>query len=151
GSLVWKAGARNAAKVVTTLSGFYNDVKNLIGYAGKANDPTVTTYINIAQYKTRGVSLNSNMIVKNLNASVGFAYTGRYNDYSETDKDLPDFKWSPEVNAIISYSFPKIGLDANMFYKFTGKLPYYQSATVNNQTVIQLVETAGYHWADFSV
>lgn len=151
GSLVWKAGTKNTAKFVTTFSGFYNDVKNLIGYAGKANDPTVTTYINISKFKTRGLSLNSNLIMKNLNASLGFAYTGRYNDYSETDKDLPEFKWSPEVNSIISYSFPKIGLDANIFYKFTGKLPFYQSATENNQTVIKLVETEGYHWADFSV
>lgn len=151
GSLVWKTATKNTAKFITTLSGFYNDVKNLIGYAGKANDPTVTTYINISKYKTRGVSINSNVIVKNLNASVGFAYTGRYNDYSETDKDLPEFKWSPEVNAVISYSFPKIGLDANIFYKFTGKLPFYQSVTENNQSVIKLVETEGYHWTDFSV
>ena len=151
GSVVWKAGRSSGVNVVTTLSGFFNDVKNLIGFAGKADDPTVTTYINISEYKTRGVSLNGNFLLKNLNATLGFAYTGRYNDYSDLDKDLPEFKWSPEANAVISYSFPKIGLDANLFYKFTGKLPYYQSLTENNQTVIRLVETEGYHWADLTV
>ncbi|MGC4037767.1 MAG: TonB-dependent receptor [Chitinophagaceae bacterium] len=151
GSVVWKANDKKAAKIITTLSGFYNNVNNLIGYAAKADNRTITTYLNISKYKTRGVSLNSNLLLKNLNASLGFAYTGRYNNYSETDKDLPEFKWSPEVNSVVSYTFSKIGLDATIFYKFTGKLPSYESVTENNQTFIRLAETAGYHWADITL
>ncbi|MFT3945561.1 MAG: TonB-dependent receptor [Agriterribacter sp.] len=151
GSVNWKKQLNKNTILSLILNGFYNDVNNLIGYAGKENNPAVTTFINISKYKTRGGALNGNLSYKNLTASLGFAYTGRYNEYVEEDKSLPEFKWSPEVNSFISYAFPKIGLDLNLFYKLTGKLPYYQSATTNNQTTYLLVQTSAYHWADFTV
>lgn len=151
GSINWKKQLNKDVVMSLILSGFYNDVNNLIGYAAKANDPTITSFINISKYKTRGGALNANLSYKNLMASLGLAYTGRYNEYAEEDKSLPEFKWSPELNTFISYAFPKIGLDLNLFYKVTGKLPYYQSVTTNNQTAYRLVQTSAYHWADFTV
>jgi len=151
GSLTWNAVRTKTVKLNTTLSGFYNDVSNMIGYAADAANPTVTTYVNIAKYKTRGGTLTGQLIAGNLDASLGFGYTGRYNEYSEIDKDLPSFKWSPEVTSIISYGFPKIGFSANLYYKFTGKLPYYQQVTDNGQTQIRLAETEAYHWADLTL
>lgn len=151
GSLTWNTVRTKTVKLNTTLSGFYNDVSNMIGYAADAANPTVTTYVNIAKYKTRGGTLTGQLIAGNLDASLGFGYTGRYNEYSEMDKDLPSFKWSPEITSIISYGFPKIGFSANLYYKFTGKLPYYQQVTENGQTQIRLAETEGYHWADLTL
>lgn len=151
GSLSWTAIRTPSMRFNTTLSGFYNDVTNMIGYAADAANPTVTTYVNIAKYKTRGGTLNGQLLAGNLDASLGFGYTGRYNDYSEFDKSLPTFKWSPEITSVVSYSFTKIGLSANVYYKFTGKLPYYQQVTENGQTQIRLAETEGYHWADLTV
>lgn len=152
GSVNWKKQLNKHTAASLILSGFYNDVNNLIDYAGKANDPTITTFINIRKYKTRGGTLNANLSHKKLSASLGFGYTGRYNEYAEEDKSLPDFKWSPEVNSMLSYTFSKIGLDVNLFYKLTGKLPYYQEVTNNNnQTEYRLVQTAAYHWADLSI
>ncbi|RYG48447.1 MAG: TonB-dependent receptor, partial [Chitinophagaceae bacterium] len=151
GSLTWNAIRKKQTRFNTTLSGFYNDVTNMIGYAADPANPTVTTYVNIAKYKTRGASLTGQLIAGNLDASLGIGYTGRYNDYSEVDKDLPTFKWSPELTSIVSYSFPKLGLSANIYYKLTGKLPYYQQVTENGQTEIRLAETEAYHWADFTL
>lgn len=151
GSLTWNTLRTSELTFKTVLSGFLNNVSNMIGFAGDANNPAITTYVNIAKYKSRGVSLTGNLNYKNLEASLGFGYTGRFNDYSTVDKELPSFKWSAEINSIISYSVPKIGMGLNLYYKFTGKLPYYQEATVNNQDVIRLVETKGYHWADLTV
>lgn len=151
GSLTWNALRTKSARINTTLSGFYNDVDNMISFAVDAANPQVTTYMNIDKYKTRGGTLTGQLMTGNLDASVGFGYTGRYNSYSETNKDLPSFKWSPEVSSIVSYSFPRIGLSANIYYKLTGKLPYYQEATENGQTVIRLAETDSYHWADFTL
>lgn len=151
GSLTWNAVRTKTIRFNTTLNGFYNDVSNMIGYAVDAANPTVTTYVNIANYKTRGGTLTGQLIAGNLDASLGFGYTGRYNEYSEMDKDLPSFKWSPEVTSIVSYGFPKIGFSANLYYKFTGKLPYYQQVTENGQIQIRLAETDGYHWADLTL
>lgn len=151
GSVNWKKKLNSTAVMSFVLSGFYNNVNNLISYAAKADDPTITSFINISKYKTRGGSLNGNFAYKNFTGSLGFGYTGRYNEYSEEEKSLPEFKWSPEVNSFISYSFSRIGLDVNLFYKLTGKLPYYQSVTENNQTTFRLVQTSAYHWADLTL
>ena len=55
--------------------------------------------------------------------------------------------WSAEANLNASYSFTKIGLDLNLFYKFTGKRPRY----VTSGPDIVLSEQEGYHMADFTV
>lgn len=151
GSVNWKKHLNKHTTASLILSGFYNDVSNRIEYAAKASNPRITSFINISKYKTRGGALNANLSYKKLTASLGFAYTGRYNEYSEEDKSLPDFKWSPEVNSMVSYTFSKIGLDVNLFYKLTGKLPYYQTVTNNNQTEYHLVQTDAYHWADLTI
>src|SRR5690606_27197391 len=76
---------------------------------------------------------------------LGFAYTGRYNQFMGTDQELPDFAWSPEVNSSVTYHFDE-RTTATLFYKYTGKTPLY---VLDGEEVI-LTETAGYHWADLS-
>jgi outer membrane receptor for ferrienterochelin and colicins len=56
-----------------------------------------------------------------------------------------------ETNAVIGYSFSKIGMDINLFYKFTGRLPYYEAVTINGTEEVRLMQTGGYHWADFTI
>ena len=141
---------KHGMKFSTVLSGFSNDVENMIDYSSDPNDP-VTTYININEYKTRGFNLENSFTLKNISAQLGFGYTGRYNNYIKADKDLPEFKWSPELTAKFSYTFAKCGLTANAFYKFTGKLPYYQELANAGGTEIRLLETASYQWADVTL
>src|SRR5690606_11423449 len=112
---------------------------------------TVFTYLNVARYKTRGLNIQNKIRHRHWEASLGAAYTGRYNDYSEEDKSLPEFKWSIELNSYTTYTFVKPGLTASLFYKYTGKLPSYQVAMVDGEQQVQLTEMAGYHWADLSV
>jgi outer membrane receptor for ferrienterochelin and colicins len=151
GSFSWRIMTNQKATLTATLSGFYNDVKNLIDFATSPNDPNIFNYQNIENYKSRGGNLAGLFNYKNLNASLGFGYTGRYNQFTEEDKSLPKFKWSTEVNSNIGYTFSKTGFNVNLFYKFTGNLPYYQLTTLNNQDVIVLAETEGYHWADLTL
>lgn len=151
GSVNWSVTQTKDTKLQLSLNGFYNDVENMISYAPDATDNTVTTYINIDRYKTRGFTVNGDYLQHALKANLGFGYTARYNQYHDAFDALPSFKWSPEVNATLSYSFTKIGMDANIFYKFTGKLPYYQLINNNGTEEARLVETNGYHWADFTI
>ena len=148
GSLNWKKETPGKVIYTTVLSGFYNDVKNLIDFAVSASDPNVFILTNVSNSKTAGANINSIAKYKQWNVSAGFGYTGFYNDYSASDGSLPQMQWSAEVTSVIGYSFSKIGLDANLFYKFTGKRPYY---AVNSNQEVVLTEQEGYHMADITV
>jgi len=146
-SLTWSKVEPKQVAYTTVLGVFYNDIKNLIDYAVSVSDPNVFQLTNIYNSKTGGVNINTLVKYKKWNGSVGFGAVGFYNDYSEADPSLPTLQWSPEVTANIGYSFSKIGLDANLFYKFTGKKPSYVQD--GNDVVESKLE--GYHMADFTV
>ncbi len=147
GSLSWKKTTPKELAYTTILGGFYNKVKNLIDYAVSASDPNVFVLTNVSNSKTAGVNLNTIAKYKQWNISVGAAYTGFYNDYAEADETLPQLEWSAEANSTIGYTFSKIGLDVNLFYKFTGKRPYY---AINTNQEVVLTEQKGYHLADLT-
>ncbi len=147
GSLNWKKVSPGQVAYTTVLGGFYNNVKNLIDYAISPNDPNIYTLTNIYSSKTAGVNLSTVVKYKEWNISVGGSYTGFYNSLSEEDASLPQLQWSAEANTAIGYSFSKIGLDANLFYKFTGKQPSY----VMQGSDIVLAEMKGYQMADITV
>lgn len=128
----------------TVLSGFYNDIRNKIDYAfADANTAVVS---NVSNSKTGGVNFSTIVKYRNWSLSVGAAYTGFYNIYTESDESLPQLQWSPEGNVSAGYTFSKIGLDANVFYKFTGKQPSY----VQSGQDILLSKLDAYHTADIT-
>lgn len=147
GSLSWKKITPKELVYTTVLGGFYNSVKNLIDYAVSASNPNIFVLTNVSNSKTAGINLGTIAKYKQWNVSVGASYTGFYNDYAEKDESLPQLQWSAEINSAIGFTFSKIGLDANLFYKFTGKRPYY--AVNSNQDVV-LTQQQGYHTADLT-
>lgn len=147
GSVTWKKVTAKQAAVSATANGFYNDVKDMIDYALSVNDPNVFILTNVSNSKTAGGSVAGTYAYKNWNLSLGGSYTGFYNIYSEDDKSLPTMQWSPEITSTISYNFKKIGLDANFFYKYTGKRPTY---ITDGQDVV-LTKLESYSWGDLTV
>lgn len=157
GSLTWQVMEKTQARLSSTLSGFYNDFNNRIDIAGNVDpaNPNEFYYININKYKTTGGTLENLLTWKNLQASLGFSYIGRYNDYYgdasyDNDKSLARFVWSPEINSNITYRFTKPGIRLGLFYKYTGTLPQYQLVTLNNQQTLVLGKIKGFHSADFT-
>jgi outer membrane receptor for ferrienterochelin and colicins len=147
GSLNWKKTTTKEVSYNIVLGGFYNNIKNLIDFAFSATSDTAIV-ANISNSKTAGANLLTSIRYKQWNISAGASYTGFYNDLSETDKSLPQLQWSAEANSTISYSFSKIGLDMNLFYKFTGKRPGY---VLNSNQEITQSRLKGYQMADFTV
>ncbi|SEJ77053.1 outer membrane receptor for ferrienterochelin and colicins [Dyadobacter sp. SG02] len=148
--LVWQAVSREGLRVSSTLGGFYNVFHDLIDTGFDPNDRTQTTYLNIHLFKTTGISLDNKIFWKNLQATLGATYIGRYNEFSESPEDfgqLPKFVWSTEVNANLLYTFKKVGATINLFYKFSGKRPVYEISDLAN---IHLAETQGFHMADLT-
>lgn len=148
GSLNYNTALKNDWVVNATLSGFYNDVENLIDFVFDASNPSLAIYGNVARSQTGGANLSGAFSNKAWNLGFGGSYTGFYNQYSEFDKDLPTLQWSPELNATIGYRFAKFGLDANFFYKYTGKRPGY---TTDATQKVVLTELERYHSADFTL
>lgn len=132
-SLNWKKIVTDKVVYTTVFSGFYNDVENLIFYAPSSTDPNVHVLTNISDSKTSGVQLQSVAKYKRFSIGIGASYVGFYNASSEEDKSLDKMMWSPEANLNIGASFPKIGADLNLFYKFTGKQYSYTYDNTNQK------------------
>lgn len=137
-------------KVTTAIGAFFNDVHDMINYGVKSGS-TVTSYINIDRYKTKGVTWNNAWRNRNWDLNAGFAYTGRYNQLHEDDNTTPAFQWSPEVTSTASYKTTNGGWTFSMYYKYTGRLPYPEIVTVNGESVINIAKMSAYQWADASV
>jgi len=151
GSVNWRWINRSGLKLNTLFNGFYNKVNNMISFATSPGNAAVTTYLNIDQFKSKGATLTNELLLKELTINLGLGYTGRYNSYVLQDAGLNKYNWSGEVTGLISKNFSKIGLTANLNYKYTGRLPYYQQVTAGNNEELRLVQTNGYHWADCSL
>lgn len=156
-SLSWTPAKSNAVLFTSTLTGFYNQFKNLINFAFDPANPTQYTTVNVDKFKTTGGTLENKITHKDLSVTVGFSYIGRYNQFSDVkdfdNENLPAFVWSPEINTNAIYVFKKIGTTLGLFYKYTGKKPGYATA-VNNTTgeeEVFLTKIAAFHWADFTV
>ena len=147
GSLNWSSTTKKGIYLNSTITGFYNNVKNLIDFAVSPTNTNEYVYTNIANSKTAGTYISNALKYKKWNAALGLAYTGFFNEFSESNSTLPTMQWSPEVNAAMGYSFSKIGLDLNIFYKLNGRKPYY--ALNSNQDVEQVIQK-GYQLADFT-
>ena len=153
GSLNWK-GTLNGEKVRQqklqtgiTLSGFYNDVSNMIDYLFvPGSDTAILT--NMLHSRTAGSTLSFSLRGKQWQLTTGGGATGFYNDYSATNSTLPSMQWSAEANASLSYRFVKAKLDLNLFYKFTGKRPYYSKDITGEIIPVYL---KSYHMADLTL
>jgi outer membrane receptor for ferrienterochelin and colicins len=147
-SLNYNKLLKNNTQINSAVSFFYNNIKNMIDYALDPRDVNIFILTNVNNSKNAGVTFSQNIIIKNLQVNIGGAYTGFYNDLYGTDKSLPELQWSPEINGSIGYTFSKIGLNANLFYKLNGKRPYY---TFNSAQEIVQAKQDGFQLADFTV
>jgi outer membrane receptor for ferrienterochelin and colicins len=149
--LAWQAATRPHFRLTSTLGGFYNIFNDLIDLALDPQNASRTTYLNVHLFKTTGFTIDNKLFTKHIQASLGGSYIGRYNQFSadpELYGELPQFQWSPEINANLLYTFTKIRAGVNLFYKYSGKRPNYESADLIN---INLAETEGFHTADLTV
>lgn len=151
GSLSWQLLSKQQLKLRSNIGGFYNQFRNFIGTAFDAANGSITTYLNIARYKTVGGTMENTLTYKNLQATLGFYYTGRYNQLKDEDATIPELSWSPELNSNLSYTIPKWKTTVSMFYKYTGKMPSYEYVTSGTSTTIRPTSISSYHTADFTL
>jgi outer membrane receptor for ferrienterochelin and colicins len=151
GSLSWQAVSRQQFKLKTVIGGFYNRFNNFIDVGTAENDATLTTYLNIGKYRTVGGSIDNTINYKNLQATLGFYYTGRYNQLNADDGTIPDLSWSPELNSNITYAITKWKSNISLFYKLNGVRPGYRYFTENGATHIRRVQVSAFQMADLTL
>ncbi len=150
GSWNWRV-VENRLAYTSVVGAFYNTIDNMIGYGQKPGNTLITTYLNIDKYKTKGLTWNNTVKYNSWEVNGGFAYTGRFNQLEESFNDLDEFVWSPEITTSTSYKIIKTGLSFLLYYKYTGKTPFYEIITENNNSVARLAEISAFQWADVSI
>jgi len=146
-----KVPTNSGVSMNVKVGGFYNEFENLIALGIDHNDQTVYTYVNVLKSRTSGGTLDNSVTWRNLKATLGGAYIGVYNQFNDYDQSVPSMVWTPEINSVITYSFPRIGLELSGFYKWTGSRQTYQlfTETDGSQQVGQ-GKISSFQWADFT-
>jgi len=151
GSLSWQTSNNDALKIRSTVGGFYNYFDNMIAIGFDPANRALSTYLNIAKYKTTGGTFESTLNFKNVQAKAGFSYTGVYNEFTESGYTPPGYTWYPEINSSILYSIKAIKTELSLFYKYNGKLPVYELTNVSGVQTVTLAERAAFHTGDFTI
>ncbi|WP_238430385.1 TonB-dependent receptor plug domain-containing protein [Chitinophaga agri] len=153
GSLSWQAIQDAPMRLGVTATGFYNHFNNRIDLAA-INGSDTSTYVNVSKFKTTGATLSAVLNWKELQLNAGFSYIARYNQFADDEQynkeyPSPEFVWSPEVNANVTYRFSKLGAALNLSYKFNGERPAYEEVTTTSAPAfIHEIRTEAFHQAD---
>ncbi|UII19672.1 TonB-dependent receptor plug domain-containing protein [Fulvivirga ligni] len=139
-------------RVKTTVSGFYNYIKNRIGYiTPQENNPDqATTYQNISEYKTTGGSFSTQWQHSNLSVSAGFSYIGTYQNLN-LSYDVPQFLFGTQLTGSFEYRLPKPELSFSLFYNYNGKSKGYNLVEEGEEMVPRLQSRDAYHFLDLTV
>lgn len=155
GSVNWTGVPVNNIAYSASLGGFFNDFNNQIDFALSASGNNQYSYFNVNKAKTTGLTLESKLSWKKLDAAAGFSYIGFYRKlYDDKDYimiDNKEYLWSPELTASVSYAADMIKTKFSLFYKYTGSRPQYVTGTTTTgQDALYIANTAAYHLADLT-
>lgn len=139
---------QESVQLSSTVTGFYNNVDNMIGYGVKPGNTSITTYINVDKFKSKGLTWVNTLKHKNLDVTAGFGYTGRYNELAGEQEQGTGFVWAPELNSSITYSLSRLRSSISIYYKYTGKTPFY---IFDVDGTVGLNEAEAFHWADINL
>lgn len=145
--------------ITTSLTGFYDDVKNQIALAlgdstlvppGSAQSPPYM-YTNIGRSRFFVLQWRNDIQWDNLDVVFGGSYNKNMATTSFENGNVyttPDFHYL-EANAQVNYRVPKLLTGISVFYKYTGSQPMLNSDITGNS--IYGAKTNSYHNFDASV
>jgi outer membrane receptor for ferrienterochelin and colicins len=114
---------------------FFNDISSLIALSEMSSFKR--HYINIDNFKSVGGRIDFSYHKRSFNIQTGFSLIGRYNKFTE-DYKTESYLYTPEVRTNLNYYVEKVGIDLNLFYKYTGERTGFYldktSATIQKTT-----------------
>src|SRR5690606_38451395 len=147
----WYGKSSNNTQITSTLGAFYNTFKNQINLGTDPNNDQISTYINIYRYRTLGAVWEGALYTPKLEAKIGISYIGRHNRLSENELSVPKTSWSPEITSQLSYPITKWGVDAHLFYKFSGKRTTFETISGSPGDPINRAVLSAFHLPDLSL
>jgi outer membrane receptor for ferrienterochelin and colicins len=131
-----------------TLTGFYNNVFNLITLAPlRPEDPSSIeyTYANVSHQENVLGTLQADGQYSNLHYQVGYTFLHNIGDPGMSNSNFN----ASEANATLQYVWKKPGIGFNTFYKISGKRPYMR-AQIDGSATFDGVQDM-YHMMDLSI
>ena len=125
------------------LSSFYNKIANKISLS---NVDDQYSYFNVAEFKSMGINLKSNILINKLKFNNTISYTGISNELYENYNNHTDFTFFIETSNSVSANIYK-DFQLNFYHKYVGPSP---SFTELNNDIIE-TETDSYQLIDFSL
>lgn len=113
-----------AGQLRTELSIFYNNIHNIITLAQPDAAVNYHTYINVNRYKTHGLSFKGDFRLKTFTFGAGVSLLNLYNSLADT-VEVDKYSLTPEFQTSIISRWPKLGLEAAVFFKSTGSTPSF--------------------------
>lgn len=117
------------------VSGFYNDISNLITLA--LVEGQLYSYVNIGRFSTLGATATITCSYPIGYSVVGFSAIGR-TSYAETNGFTRDYAFAPEVRFQTILTDPLFDIQWGAFIKYTGALPtalVTENGTVQNGSI----------------
>lgn len=122
------------------IKGYHFDIHDKIGMTivEDPDDPTSaqrSTYLNINQYQTLGLSTQNDVTIKHLDLQVGAAYTGVRQSLDEEARD-ESYRFSLSATGQAVYHFVRWGADASVNLKYNGKSERYSQSEESIEKVL---------------
>ncbi len=105
---------------------FFNQIDNKIELVKVDPNSERRMNQNISKFKSIGTAFNVSFFSDDYIFKLGYNYTGRYNQLSESNAEAAEYSFSHDFQANFSWLVPYCGTRMSIFYKYTGKLPYIE-------------------------
>lgn len=154
-SIAYRKPFQEHRMYATEIGFFHNNFNNLIDIAVSEYDSTRYAYINVANYKTTGISLSNKFTTKKIEWRIGGLLLGQYNNleqHQSLNQEVATFNWAPEFNMELMYQVLASNTRINIFYKYTGKRTLYTLAEDDlGNDVVKVGTRAAFHTLDVNV
>jgi len=154
---------RNGNSFTTTITGYYDDVRNQILLAdasdslkeiyGVDTGEVLYIYSNVGRSRILVLQLNNELKYNNLHLTAGMSYTKSFQTLSYDDNGeqlaaiTPSFHYF-ELNGSARYEIKKWKAGISLFYKYTGSQP--QLGMIDGGSIFGNKRTNDYHNIDIS-
>jgi outer membrane receptor for ferrienterochelin and colicins len=124
---------------------FYNRINNMIDLVRLNANTVAAKYTNIGSFENIGLNVNTGVSSNKVNLQVGYAMSARQNSVMQA-ADVNRYFYSNEFRTNLSYTFTKYLSTISVFYKYNGRVQYYQYNLAEND--ITLGNMADFHLMD---
>jgi outer membrane receptor for ferrienterochelin and colicins len=117
---------------------FFNSIRNMIDLARINSSNLQMMYINVNEFKSAGLSVNTEYRRPHYNLLAGYSFTARNSTLMQLAQSNSYF-YANELRLNGMFCFKKQDLTVSVFYKYNGKLQTYQYNNTNEKLLLSYI------------